>query len=281
VRRLALITALCFGAAVVNPNGYHLWVFPLETLTSSAIQAYIEEWYSPNFHASGYWPFGLMLAVGSLSMVFSKRRPTWTDLLLFFGTGAAGLISSRHIQLFAVVTIPVISRHALTLFSKSRFYFLISGDQPAPAPTRRLVILHWLALGILGLVGVFDIARTVQTNDAAMQATFPAAAVDWIEAQGWRERRMFNNYNWGGYLVWRGLPVFIDGRAEVYGDAFILRYLDTIFVRPNWREMLNDFDVEFALIGRESPLSTVMLESGEWREVYQDDMAVILTRASP
>ncbi|MCI0474671.1 MAG: hypothetical protein L0Y55_00330, partial [Anaerolineales bacterium] len=46
-RQLAIIFALCFVAVLFNPNGAAMYVYPFETLTSRAMQAYIQEWFSP------------------------------------------------------------------------------------------------------------------------------------------------------------------------------------------------------------------------------------------
>src|SRR3989337_755630 len=48
---------------------------------------------------------------------------------------------------------------------------------------------------------------------------YPAKAVQWIEANQ-PSGRMFNNYNWGGYLSWnlRAYPAFVDGRTDLYAD---------------------------------------------------------------
>ncbi len=278
VRRLALVTLLCFGASALNPNGVQMWTYPFETLTSRAMQRLIQEWFPPDLHQPIYWPFGLMLAVGTLGLVLSPRRPEWMDLMLFLGMGGAGLLSARHIPLFAVATAPIVARHTLPLFARTRLYPLLTGEQPPPQPSRVVVAAHWLILGALVLAAGLDVRRTVQRNDAAMATTYPVAAVDWIEAQGWQGKRMFNNYNWGGYLVWRGLPVFIDGRADVYGDAFLFLYQDTVFIRPNWRETLDTYGVDYVLISPGSPLSTLLTESAEWGEVYRDDVAQIFAR---
>ncbi|MCB9007116.1 MAG: hypothetical protein H6656_07105 [Ardenticatenaceae bacterium] len=59
------------------------------------------EWYSPDFHLVYFW-FWRDDGLGVVSLVFSRRSVTWTDLLLFGGTAAGGLLSARHIPLFAV-----------------------------------------------------------------------------------------------------------------------------------------------------------------------------------
>ena len=50
------------------------------------------------------------------------------------------------------------------------------------------------------------------------------AAVETLKASG--ARRVFNDYDLGGYLIYAGMPTFIDGRSELYGRDFLLRYFN-------------------------------------------------------
>ena len=70
---LFLMAGLSFGAAVLNPSGVRLWLYPFETLGSPAMQAYIQEWHSPDFHVRIFWPFVAMLALGVLSWVYGGQ----------------------------------------------------------------------------------------------------------------------------------------------------------------------------------------------------------------
>ena len=92
---------------------------------------------------------------------------------------------------------------------------------------------------------------------------------------------MYNLYHWGGYLIWRLYPeqrVFIDGRADVYGDAFIDEYLQVYQLRENWREPLDRYRVSLAIIDKGSPLSTVLNESPDWERRYVDEKAAIFVK---
>jgi hypothetical protein len=111
-----------------------------------------------------------------------------------------------------------------------------------------------------------------------MATGFPVEAVDFIERQGWDGQRVYNSYDWGGYLIWRGIPVFIDGRADLYGDEFILFYLQALKIEPDWREPLDDFEVDYVLLERAAPLTVALAETAEWQEAYSDDIAQIFTR---
>ena len=278
IRQLSIVTGLSLLAALVNPRGLDLVLFPLGTLGSDAIQSNIVEWYSPDFHLVYFWFFGGMMALGVLSLVYSRRAVTWTDLLLFGGPAAGGLLSARHIPLFAVAAAPIIARHLLSSLSQTRLYPLASGTSNQAAPTRFLQILNGGVLLLMLLVGAVWLQTRLAGNAAALEKTFPVAAVDFMEEAGLADGRLYNTYEWGGYLIWRRIPVFIDGRTELYGNEFFLYYLQTIRVAENWQQPLDEQEVDLVLLRRSSALATVLQVSPTWQEVYSDDLAHIFVR---
>ncbi|MCP4363654.1 MAG: hypothetical protein GY796_37115 [Chloroflexi bacterium] len=277
IRHLFVVTIVSFLVAVLNPSGTELWIYPFFTLGSSAMQTYIQEWHSPNFHVALFWPFAAMLAGGAVSFIFSQRRMTATDLLLFGGTGAAGLVSARNIPLFAVIATPIIARHTLSALWGTKLYPVLGGEKPEPAPARMMEILNWLLLGV-AVMGVLGwTAAKIDNQTTAVAERYPKLAVDFLEANGLAEAHGYNSYNWGGYLIWRGLPVFVDGRADVYGDEFLFYYRETFDVKETWREPLDEFAVDYVLMEKGSPLTTVLAADG-WQEIYQDGLAQIFVR---
>lgn len=43
---------------------------------------------------------------------------------------------------------------------------------------------------------------------------------DLIPKVGVEKLRLYNEYNYGSYLLFRGIPVFIDSRADLYAPEF-------------------------------------------------------------
>jgi hypothetical protein len=115
-------------------------------------------------------------------------------------------------------------------------------------------------------------------NDEAVAATYPTEAVDWLEANGYEDQRGFNDYAWGGYLIWRGFPVYIDGRADVYGDAFLGEYATSFRAEAGWQEPLNRYAIDWVLLDPDRDLTVVLDESERWRRAYSDDRAVVFVR---
>jgi hypothetical protein len=115
----------------------------------------------------------------------------------------------------------------------------------------------------------------IQNNDTAVAKIYPVEAVDFLEKSGLSNKRGYNSYMWGGYLIWQDVPVFIDGRADVYGDNFIFSYLDAINLTKRWREPLEEFNVDYVLIDNSNRLSIMLAEAADWQEAYRDEIAVV------
>jgi hypothetical protein len=275
---LGAMTALSFLAAALNPSGFDLWVYPFFTLGSGAMQAYIQEWQSPNFHAPIFWPFAALFFLGIFSWLVSRGRPAWTDVLLFCALAAAGLLSVRHIPLFAIVAAPIVARY-LTLAAKpTRLRSLTVDPPPGPLGPGKLALNAALLLLALLAAGLWS-AQRVANNAAAIQGNYPVAAADYLLETGLGDSGGYNTYHWGGYLIWRGLPVFVDGRADVYGDAFLHEYRQTMDLTSRWQEPLDKYGAAYVLVEERSPLVTLLATSAQWREAYRDEIAVVFVRA--
>ncbi|MFZ0547654.1 MAG: hypothetical protein WAM60_19560, partial [Candidatus Promineifilaceae bacterium] len=206
---LALLAIGSFLAAFINPSTYKLVFFSLGTLSSNPIQSKILEWHSPDFHQVYFWFFGITMVLGILAWVFSPKRPTSTEMLLFLGTAAGALISARHIPLFAVVAPITLSRHLLLILDGTTFYSLVGDNEKEQPPKGAIQALNWLVLAlVVGAVLLWTAVR-LSSNSQAVEKTFPVAAADFLEESGLAETHIYNHYEWGGYLIWRRIPVFI------------------------------------------------------------------------
>jgi hypothetical protein len=109
-----------------------------------------------------------------------------------------------------------------------------------------------------------------------------------IEAAEFAEKnkiqgRLFNAYHFGGYLIYKGFPkegVFVDGRADMY-DEFLKNYFDVVDLKPEWKEILDRFDIAWMMITANSSLSVLLLETGNWNLVYADKVANVFVRKGP
>ncbi len=286
---LAMAGGLCLFATLANPNTYDILWYPFDTLTSAAMRKYLGDWPSPDFHSIRFIPFALMLTLFFAAAARDVRRIAVIDVLLVLTLAGMGLQSNRHVSLFALICTPVLARQINALGYDARMLrdrlgrgaLFRKANRPL-MPTRLTVVLNWLLL--LVAFGTITWRLGVSLSPARIsevQASYyPVDAVRYIDEHDIKGR-IFNAYNWGGYLVFRWYPgrqVFIDSRADVYRDQFIEEYMEAYHVRPRWRETLDKYDVDFALLESQGPLHVLLKASGEWREEYSDKVAVFLAR---
>ena len=280
LRPLLLIGIACALVVPINPNGFRIFLYPLETLTSPSMAALIEEWASPNFHETTFLPFAVFLFATFIVLATSKRRPRVGELFLLLATAAGALRSIRHIPVFALVAAPVFADHLSDLVSirsspESRAH--------AASTTTGQVLLYLMLLVMPLGFAVIQLWYFVSHQERYIAKRNPVAAVDYIRSQH-LPGPVYNKYGWGGYLIYRLYPeyrVYIDGRADVYGDAFLFEMKNTYDGHNGWREPLDRYGVRTALIPPDVPLASLLRNDKEWRQAYEDGQAVIFTRNEP
>jgi hypothetical protein len=95
---------------------------------------------------------------------------------------------------------------------------------------------------------------------------------------------VLNDYAFGGYLVFAGIPTFIDGRGELYGGQFIVRYNRALALADlaDFLKLLDDYKLDATLLAPDTPAVALLDRLPDWQRVYSDDVAVVHKRlASP
>ena len=108
----------------------------------------------------------------------------------------------------------------------------------------------------------------------------PAAAVDALKAHN--PKRVLNDLPFGGYLIWRQIPVFVDGRAELYGEAFDMAFYRAMQLKDvnEFLDILKKWDIDAVLLMPHTPAAGLLDHIGGWRRVYADGNAVLHVRTA-
>ena len=96
--------------------------------------------------------------------------------------------------------------------------------------------------------------------------------------------KMFNSYNWGGYLTFAApdVPVYVDGRTDLYKDAFLRRYLDIVFLRDGWDTALDEQGIGFVAIEANTVLASMLRTMPQqWDEhLFDDGRSAVFVRVT-
>jgi hypothetical protein len=294
IARLASWGILGGLVVVANPNGLAMWAIPFRTVGVGVLRELISEWASPDFHEITQQPFLWMLFLTLGSAALSRRRPSGIDLFAVFGFAYLSLIARRNFGPFALVAAPVLSRHLPEVLSPlvEKFERWVMGwkkvlrndlQQAAPlqiSPRVRkalnLAILAFLSgAAFLKLL----VVTSPQLVSGHIDSVYPAAATRWIE-ENHPPGKIFNDYNWGGYLTWflRDYPVFVDGRTDLYDDELLRSYLTAVRGESGWEEILVANRVNLVLVQQQAVLARELARSPAWQAAYQDENAAVYLR---
>jgi hypothetical protein len=288
-RELAWVGAASVAASLVNPYGWNLHAHVYSYLTNRFLMDHIEEFQSPNFHGIAQTCFLLLLLI--VVATLATQIPTlaakkaartghpqrlWVSgvLTVLFAI-YAGLYASRNIPVSAVLLVMVVG----PLLPEVGF---------ARGFTERMAAVEASLRGhlwpIVAVIATFVIAAnggrlgSTQLMHAHFDAKrMPVAAVDFLKTQHVAGPVLSPDY-WGGYLIYRMWParrVVLDDRHDLYGEDFFRSYLKMVHVEQGWREFLRDHPAGCVVMPRDAALTNVLLETPEWKAIYQDDTAVV------
>lgn len=293
---LAVVAVVSLLASLCNPSGYGVWAHVLSFFGGKFIVEHTQEYMSPDFHQPIYWFFLSMLVLCLLTLALRRDRLQLRHVVILLVWTAFGLYSLRNIPIFAVLVTPILGLYLPGALSNLRTPAL-----PPPVIGRLAArlgrfagkvsmvngqLMHsvapLIAVIIMAIVSANGgyLGKTQVWNARFNPAMFPVDAAEYIRHEQ-IPGRMFNNFPWGGYLIYTLYPqyqVFIDGQTDFYGAGLSDEYLSVASLKPGWDSILDKYEVNWVIMPVGSRVDVLLTEVEDWRPVYRDRTAVIYVR---
>lgn len=194
------------------------------------------------------------------------------NLIILLGFIYFSTLSRRNVPFFFLVFIPLVIPYTQEIINKSK-------------AKRLLPYLSFLALIVMIFASIQKISKEQKRilKDGASLSSYcealkyPCKAIEFVK-QKKLTGKMFNHYNWGGYLIWTlpEYPVFIDGRVP--GGEVFSEFEKVIGLKKGWQEILDKYGVKWMLVPRNLIFEDIVRIEGKWKEVYADDRSVVLIK---
>lgn len=272
------IGGLSLLASFLTPSGWGNWLAVLNN-NSRYILSRTVETMPASLTNAGTWPFALLLGLSILIFLATRKSLHVSHVFLLGGFALLGLLMARNIPLFAIASAPILSEGTSRLLERAERWKKMEANIAAlERPLRGAVWPILLGLGIILFAGG---RHQVQKEALAHfdARVFPVAAADWL-VENPQTGNMFNEFNWGGYLLYRLWPqqkVFLDSQTDFYGEALVREYEQILMTRDGWQTTLDQRAIEWTIIPRDVPIADA-LQSAGWRVLYADPTAIIIRR---
>ena len=92
---------------------------------------------------------------------------------------------------------------------------------------------------------------------------------------------MFNNYNFGGYFIFNGYKVFMDGRNDVYLEEFgspniLPDYLDIANVTGDFLNLIEEYNIKYFALYTNDKLTHYLINNDLADILVQDNNYIFL-----
>lgn len=264
LRRRPWLVAVAALASLVNPSGLELHLHFLK-LMGEGWNELISEWKPLTQFPSYLWPY-LGLCLTSLGLLRRDPRPLW-DRLCIAATLLLPFSAARHLSVSCWALVPLGERLKVR----------------EPVPVRRLALAALLVAAAVRLTGFQPEALSM------VRLQQPVGACEFLRASADRlPHRLFHDYAWGGYLIFRCAPpyqVLIDGRAaQVYPPGLYREILESVRSPLEFQRFLDRYQLHLAMLStRPDTRYTYRLlqDNPVWVDIYHDEHQVLFLRQSP
>jgi hypothetical protein len=267
-RRPLALRWIVFGlgalaACCATPYGWESILASRRILELGELLHVISEWMPANFSSFSRFEACLVVLIGGALFCGVKLSPP--RILLVLGLLHMAVAHVRNIELFALL-IP------LVVLTPVASQFGLRGARPVSTfPAAAVATLA-------AILAVSTWAYAANTRFLLEASQSPAAAVDVLRER--HPKHVLNDLRFGGYLIARGVPVFIDGRAELYGEQFEMAYLRALDLKDVnvFLNLLETYDIDAVLLTPATPAVTLLNHLDGWQRVYADENAVLHIR---
>jgi hypothetical protein len=270
-RRSLVLRWIAFGAGALvaccaTPYGWGSIAASRRILELGGLLHVISEWAPADFSRAGPLEAGVFALIAAALYLGVKLAPP--RIILVLGLLYMALSHVRNIEIFAllmplVVLAPLAAQFRLQAGRSVRMAFPVVS-----------------AAALVAALGGLTYAFAASQRFSPPAAQSPARAVDALQARN--AKRILNDLAFGGYLISRNQPVFIDGRAELYGERFGLAFHGALQLQsvPLLIDLLKDYDIDAVLLSPSTPAAGLLDRLDGWQRVHADDIAVAYVRTA-
>jgi len=262
--RWAAFAVAALALSCCTPYGWNSLLASQKILALGAALPLIMEWRPTEFGSVGAFEVCLLLGIG-LALFRGVKLPP-LRIVLLLGLLHMALAQGRAVEILALLA---------PLMLAAPLARQIGGNEvsSAAAPMRGVLFASVAVALVAGTLAYASVHRFEPHTRGS-----PVAAV--VELKKLNLVRVFNDYDFGGYLIANGVATFIDGRTELFGEKFFVDHnaASGLMEPENLFRLLDEYGIEATLMRTQSAATKLLDHIDGWQKIYADDIATIHLR---
>ena len=274
-----LIIVLFLG--FLNPAGTGAYTYTLKIYqgnTTTSINEHLPLTLADN---TGY---AVMLSITLLILILFDIKIRLSDLLMFGGTLFLSFKARRQVSLVLIMGMPLLAKFISSFFEKYDDKICKMIKEMATSIIGVVVVTVCITLIGKDLYADKKDEQYVETNSYPVEATKFLHSYMKENNIKPEDLHLYNEYNYGSYLLLQGIPVFIDSRCDLYTPEFngnkdiFSDALNIPGLNANYQEIFDKYDVRHVMLYSNDDVNVNLRDDNRYDEIYNDGIFTIYRR---
>ena len=282
---LIVIMIICVFTGLLTPLGDTPYTYLVKTMQGNTMDNISEHLPLTLINNKSILvTFVLFLAI----LIFTDTKIRLRDFFMLAGLTLLCFMSRRQISMFVLICGFIFAKLIVALFDK------YDKDGCKNMIINMTNILGKILTVLVVILVSFYCYRDKIGDEYVSSGTYPVEACDYIlENLDVENIRIYNEYNYGSYMLYRGIPVFIDSRADLYTPEFngtknedgeyegrdiFTDYINISNISTYYETKFEEYDITHVIVKKNAKLNMLLTRDDNYTELYSDDYFVIYER---
>ena len=276
---LILIFVICLFTGLLTPIGDTPYTYLFKTMEGNTTQNINE--HLP-MTLSNDTEVMCTLIIFLAIMIFTKVKIRLGDLFMLGGLCYLMLFTKRQVTMFALICSLILNRMIVDLIK-------VYTKQDVEIIVEKITkVIPIIIMSVLMIGFSYNEVKDKFDDKFIDESTYPVQACDYIlENIDLGKARFYNEYNYGSYLLFRGIPVFIDSRADLYAPEFngkkddiFIDFINTSNIGEFYEDTFEKYDITHVICYENSKMNMIIEKTNDphYKQLYKDDYFVVYER---
>ncbi len=278
VKWLIVIAIICLLTGLLTPLGDTPYTYLLKTMQGNTTKSINE--HLPMVLIESNYTIAIIAIVLSIT-IFTDTKIRLKDFFMLGGLILLALMSRRQLSMLALLGVYSINRLLTDLFEKYDKEGIIKFTKIISSGFGRVITILLIVLLSIAIYKSQAGDKYIDANE------YPVEASKYIkENLNLEEIRLYNEYNYGSYLLYEGIPVFIDSRADLYTPEFngdedkdvFTDFIKTSALNIHYETIFNKYNITHLIIPNNAKINLFISKDDNYKQLYKDSQFIIYER---
>ena len=295
VKWLLLIFAISTLTGFLTPLGFTPYTYLIKTMQGTTTKSIAEHTPLVLFNRKAI----IMVMLTFLGIFsFSKVKIKLSDLIMIIGLTLLALGSNRQVSMLLLIGSIIMIKLIVNLIDLQNEKFKSKYNKNIEQSiiefiTKKLTAIVIIITILLSAIAVFVI--TQKKEKYINETIYPVKAAEWIkENLDVKNIKLFNEYNYGSYLLYKDIPVFIDSRADLYTPEFNGKkgedgnyvgknifddFINLSSLSVYYKNKLDEYGITHIILQKNTKLNIMISNDNDYESIYSDDNFIIYEKS--